>query len=40
MKFFRQHLIRPLGRPAHDRGDAAAIFEQTMLVFWLQPKRP
>jgi hypothetical protein len=26
-EFFRQHLIRPLGRPADDRGDAAAIFE-------------
>ena len=37
MKFFRRHLIRPLGRPADDRGDAAAIFEQTTLVLWLEP---
>ncbi len=36
-EFFRQHLIRPLGRPADDRGDAAAIFEQTTLVLWLEP---
>ena len=36
-EFFRQQLIRPLGRPADDRGDAAAIFEQTTLVLWLEP---
>ena len=36
-EFFRQHLIRPLGRPADDRGNAAAIFEQTTLVLWLEP---
>ncbi len=36
-EFFRQHLIRPLGRPADDRCDAASIIEQTTLVLWLEP---
>jgi hypothetical protein len=35
-EFFRHDLIGPLSRPTDHRGDAAAIFEQTTLVLWLQ----
>jgi hypothetical protein len=35
-KFLRRDLSRSLGRPANDRGDAAAIFEQTPLVLRLE----
>jgi len=38
-EFFRQYLIRPLGRPADDRCDAASIIEQTTLVLWLEPRQ-
>ena len=35
-ELFQQHLIRPLGRPADDRGDAATIFEQKTFILWLE----
>jgi hypothetical protein len=35
-KLFRQDLSRPLGRPANDGCDAAAVFEQTTLVLRLE----
>ena len=34
--FLRRDLSRPLGWPANDGGDTAAIFEQTPLVLWLE----